>query len=125
MQLTQPVVLNKKDFKKLAGNRCWQILQFAGYEAFKVFAFYKVLLFGGSASFQIDGIPIKGKKDLLIKNGGLQNNEISKKAKRLFKKDVKPVLVNTLPGYCQGFNGKLRLEYGNGVLQKLEVLTIQ
>ncbi len=120
---TAQVTLSKKDFKALQGCGCWQTLQFAGFEAFKVPAIFKTTLYGRGDSFQFDGIPIKGKKDLHIRNGGLQNSEISKRAKRLFKKKVKPVLMDIVPGYSQSFNGKLRLEFGNGVLQKMEVLT--
>ena len=83
----------------------------------------KELLFGGIASFQIDGKPFTGKIILTVNQGGLRNFNLPKKVKNLFKNIVRPVLVRESQGINQQFSGIIELNYGEGKLQRFDLIT--
>jgi hypothetical protein len=117
------LTIKKDTFLRARKGRYWEALQFIGLETSGISSMYKPLLFGGNASLQLEGKPFSGRKNLIINHGGLRNKEASDRLKRLFKQEIKPTLIEYLPGIEKGFNGKIELHFGGGVLQRAVIMT--
>ena len=65
---------------------------------------------------QLGGTRITDKIELAITKGGLRTKETPPDAKRLFKAEIVPVLVEQMPGFDQQYTGKLVLHFHHGEL---------
>ncbi len=135
------IIMNSETLKSLRPSS-WANLQYIGLIAAGVPAINMTLLHGGKYTEQIERVsvpksepveilPFNGLVPLNIHQGGLRMREIPSdkcelsekysaqllvRAKKLFREDVMPILLEIFPGIDTKYSGTIELGYREGLL---------
>jgi hypothetical protein len=101
---------------KLTNLSCRADLEYVGLITAGVPAITKELSFGGKYTEQMVGTPFTGPVKLSVTMGGLRNSETPDRVKKLFKKEVIPVLAAAIPEVGQKSSCSMILHFHHGRL---------